>query len=103
MPADIEVEVGIPASKVLPPEGDVITGVLPAGRYVVGDYVGDYSGLMEANAALQTWAETQQVTWDGAVDGDVQTWACRMEEYLTDPDTSPDPVTWVTRLAYKIR
>ena len=96
MNGDLQIEVGWPVAAEIPASDRVGTGTLPAGRYVVGTYVGSYEGLREANAALQEWAESQGLTW--AMHGD--RWDARFESYLSDPETEPDPALWRTDIVY---
>ncbi len=99
MDAELDIELAVPM------EGDVATddrvraGELPAGRYVVMLHVGSYDGLIDANAALQDWAEEHAVRWRKEHGS---TWGGRVERYLTDPSAEPDPSRWETELAYLI-
>ena len=96
MEGDLQIEVGWPVASEIPPDDRVTTGTLPAGRYVVGTHVGPYDGLLDANATLQEWAESQGSTW--AMHGD--RWDARFESYLSDPQTEPDPARWRTEIVY---
>ncbi len=101
------VDVAIPTAGQLTPTDDIVTASLPAGRYASMIYTGNYSGLLEANAALQDWGKANEIDWDyeSQQNGDVTTerWAARIESYITDPETNPDPNTWQTLLMYKLR
>ncbi len=94
-----ELEIGIPTLTEVAGSGRIQGGVLPAGRYVVGIHTGNFDGLIESHAALQEWAALEGLELDVADD----VWAARLESYLTDPEESPDPATWLTELAYKLR
>ena len=96
MDGDLQIEVGWPVAAEIPPDDRVGTGTLPAGRYVVGTHVGPYDGLLEANAELQAWAESQGLTW--AVHG--ERWDARFESYVSDPLIEPDPARWQTEIVY---
>jgi effector-binding domain-containing protein len=98
MDGDLQIEVGWPVPSEVAPGDSVTGGTLPAGRYVVGTYVGPYDGLLDANTELQDWGEQQGVTW--AVEGD--RWLGRFESYLSDPQTEPDPSGWRTDILYLI-
>lgn len=96
MDGDLQIEVGWPVPSEVPSGDGVTSGTLPAGRYVVGTYVGPYDGLLDANTELQGWAEQQGLEW--ALDGD--RWLGRFESYLSDPQTEPDPSAWRTDILY---
>jgi hypothetical protein len=58
-----------------------------------------YDGLIDANAALQDWAEERSIRWrrdHGSA------WGGRVERYLTDPSAEPDSSRWETELAYLV-
>jgi len=96
MDGDLQIEVGWPVATEIPPDDRVGGGTLPAGRYVVGTYVGPYERLLGANAELQEWARSQGLVW--AVHGD--RWDARFESYLSDPLVEPDPARWQTEIVY---
>ena len=103
MAGDLVIEVGVPVSGDVPGGGDIVTGVLPAGRYVSSVHVGHPDQLMDATARLLAWGEDAGVTWD-ATDAPAGTrWGCRLEIYLTDPAEQPDMDQWVTQLAFRLR
>ena len=87
-----------PASQV---EGDdqVRTGLLPAGRYATVVHTGHPDTLVTATRDLLDWAAERGFDWDA----DGNTWGCRLEEYLSDPDEVPDMNEWQTRLAFRLR
>lgn len=97
MGSELEIELGVPVAA--EPTGDerVRAGVLPAGRYITLLHVGPYDGLVQANAALQQWAQERGISWQ--MDDDSR-WRGRVERYLTDPAQQPDPSEWETELAY---
>ncbi len=103
MEAGIPVPVPVPAPA--PVEGDdrVIAGVLPAGRYATVVHVGPYDGLIGAVDNLLQWADSQGLEWDSSSAEDGEHWGCRLEIYLTDPSQQPDPATWQTQLAFRLR
>ena len=80
----------------------MVAGVLPAGRYATLTHVGHPSELMAATKALLDWAAEQGLTWDVTPGEDGDRWACRLENYLTDPSQEPDMSKWVTQLAFKL-
>jgi DNA gyrase inhibitor GyrI len=98
----LEVEVGVPLTEPLVGEGDVIAGVLPAGRYATVSHVGHPDDLLDVTADLLQWATDEGLAWDvrEAPDGDL--WACRLEFYLTNPMEQPDMSKWEEELAFKL-
>jgi effector-binding domain-containing protein len=80
----------------------VVTGVLPAGRYATLTHLGHPSELVAATKALLDWAAEHGLTFDVTPGDDGDRWACRLENYLTDPSQEPDMSKWVTKLAFKL-
>jgi effector-binding domain-containing protein len=100
MEGELEIELGVPAD-VADGEGERIwPGVLPAGRYVVLRHVGPYNGLVASNAALLRWASDQGVALDSRDTPDGTVWRCRVEHYLTNPASEPDPAKWEVDVAF---
>jgi len=99
MASKLDIEVGFPVTAALAGDEHISTGAFPAGRFATADYFGDYSGLMEATAALLDWAKTNRVTWQTSIVNGVERWAARIEFYPTDPAAEPDPAKWQTQLA----
>ena len=102
MARELEMEAGVPVATAVGGDDQMVTGVLPAGRYATLTHVGHPSELMAATKALLDWAAEQGLTWDVTPSEDGDRWACRLENYLTDPDQEPDMSKWVTQLAFKL-
>jgi effector-binding domain-containing protein len=102
MARELEMEAGVPVATAAGGDDQMVTGVLPAGRYATLTHVGHPSELMAATKALLDWAAEQRLTWDVTPSEDGDRWACRLENYLTDPDQEPDMSKWVTQLAFKL-
>jgi len=100
MAAELQIELGVPVGMKIGGGGRILTGVLPAGRYVVLRHVGPYDGLAASNAALQQWAQEQQITLDSRDTPDGMAWRGRVEHYLTNPATEADPSKWEVDVAY---
>ncbi|WP_163510399.1 GyrI-like domain-containing protein [Fodinicola acaciae] len=98
MGRELEMEAGVPTQTPVDPAPEMISGVIPAGRYATVTHVGPPSQLVDATAALLTWADQQGLTWDR----DGERWGCRLEIYQTDPTTQPDVTKWETDLAFKL-
>ena len=102
MAAKLEIEAGVPVAAAVTGDDRVVTGVLPAGRYATLTHVGHPSELVAATGALLDWAAGQGLTFDVTPGDDGEQWACRLENYLTDPEQEPDMSKWVTQLAFKL-
>ena len=102
MARELEMEAGVPVATAISADDQVVAGVLPAGRYATLTHVGHPSELMAATKALLDWAAEQGLAWDVTPSEDGDRWACRLENYLTDPEQEPDMSKWVTQLAFKL-
>ena len=102
MERQLEVEVGVPVQAVVDGDDQVISGVLPAGRFATVIHVGPPDSLMGATAALLDWAADQSLRWDMTVGDDGEHWGARLENYLTDPGEQPDMTKWETELAFRL-
>ena len=104
MMRQLEVENGVPLTAPADATGDgeVISGVLPAGRYATVTHVGHPSELAGATKALLDWAAGQGLTWDMSPGETGERWGSRLEFYLTDPREEPDMSKWITQLAFKL-
>lgn len=102
MARELEMEAGVPVAAATDGDDQMVAGVLPAGRYATLTHVGHPSELMAATKALLDWAAEQGLTWDVTPSEDGDRWACRLENYLTDPEQEPDMSKWVTQLAFKL-
>lgn len=99
---DLEIEFGVPVAAPSVDEGRLVAGVLPAGRYAELTYRGHYDNLIDANAALISWAQQRGHSWDSTIEADGEHFAARLEIYTTDPDQVPDPENWETIVAIKV-
>jgi effector-binding domain-containing protein len=103
MMRELEVEVGVPVAAAVAGDGDVLSGVLAAGRYATVLHVGHPDELMEATRALLDWAAGQGLKWDMSPgDNGEDRWVSRLEFYLTDPSQEPDMNKWETQLAFRL-
>ncbi|HEY5166008.1 MAG TPA: GyrI-like domain-containing protein, partial [Acidimicrobiia bacterium] len=100
MEAQLEVELAVPVRGEVEGDGRVRVDVLPAGRYVTFRHVGSYDGLIASNAALQQWAQEQGIALDSWATERGSAWRGRVEHYVTDPSTEPDPAKWEVDVAY---
>ena len=102
MERQLEVEAGVPVPAVMDGDDQVISGVLPAGRYATVIHVGHPATLVDATAALRDWAAEQGLQWDMTAGDDGEHWGARLEIYQTDPTQQPDPSRWETQLAFRL-
>jgi len=104
MMRQLEVENGVPLTAPVEDtgEGEVISGVLPAGRYATVTHVGHPSELAGTTKALLDWAAARGLTWDMSPGETGERWGSRLEFYLTDPREEPDMSKWITQLAFKL-
>jgi effector-binding domain-containing protein len=102
MARELEVEAGVPVAAAVDGEGDIVSGVLPAGRYATVIHQGHPSELVGATKALLDWAAGQGLSWDASPDGSGERWGARLENYLTDPREEPDMSKWLTELAFRL-
>jgi len=103
MMRELEVEAGVPVAAAVDGYADVLSGVLPAGRYATVTHEGHPDKLVDATGALLDWAAGQGLKWDMSPgDNGEERWGCRLEFYLTDPSEEPDMNKWKTQLAFKL-
>jgi effector-binding domain-containing protein len=98
MDNELELEAGVPVASLVEGTGEIRPGVLPAGRYATVVHTGHPDTLVTATRYLLEWAAERDLEWDS----DGETWGCRLEEYLSDPDEVPDMREWQTRLAFRL-
>ncbi|MGW2561139.1 GyrI-like domain-containing protein [Streptomyces sp. NPDC001514] len=103
MAGESEVEAGVPVTEPPEPEGDIIVGALPAGRYATLRHVGHPDGLFDTITRLREWGTAAGLEWDVITDpSGVERWGCRIESYLTDPRVEPDMNKWEMELAFRL-
>jgi effector-binding domain-containing protein len=102
MPDRVEVEAGVPTMKSVSGEGDVVAGVLPAGRFATVTHLGDYGGLVDTTAELLAWAAEHDEKWDVTDTPRGERWGCRLEVLQTSPRFVPDPAEWRTDLVFRL-
>lgn len=99
MEAGLVLEIGFPVDDLHSGEGEIVTGVLPAGRYARTTYHGHPDGLVDATRDLLAWADDKGLEWDA--DGD--RWTARLEVYKSDPREVPNMADWDTELQFKLK
>lgn len=102
MQGALELECGAPTGAKVAGDARVLAGVLPAGRYATALHTGRYDRLMDATRSLLQWVGEQGLKLDETKTTAGEAFACRLEIYLTDPRTEPNPERWQTELAFKL-
>ncbi|HLU75303.1 MAG TPA: GyrI-like domain-containing protein [Nonomuraea sp.] len=102
MQGDLQVEAGVPVAAPMEGEGDIVPGVIPAGRYAVATHVGHPDQLIGAIHALRGWAAEQGLAFDMTDEPDGEHWGCRLEIYHTNPEEQPDMRKWETELQFRL-
>lgn len=101
MATQLDIELGVPVAIALPGADRISAGALPAGRYATLVYTGVQNGIA-ANAALLDWGARQGIIWQKWATAHGDAWGARIESYLTDPATEPDPAQWATEVAIRL-
>ena len=102
MSAKMDIDVGFVMDRTIPGADRVVADILPAGQYATLLYTGPYKGkgVFKANVALIEWAKENAAVWKISTLVGVEWWASRVEWYLSDPDTEPDPHKYQTMLTF---
>jgi effector-binding domain-containing protein len=84
MERELEVEAGVPVAVRPAADGDVMSGVLPAGRYVTATHAGDADELIGVTAGVFDWAAEHALEWDVSETASGRRWGCRLTVNKTD-------------------
>jgi len=98
----LEVEAGVPVAEPVAGDGDVRSGMLPAGRYATVTHVGHPAELVGVTAALLDWAAQRGLAWDMTPGPEGERWGCRLEVLKTNPAEEPDMNKWETELVFRL-
>ncbi len=99
MKSIMDVEVGLVTHAGLDAQGRIQPGSLPQGKYATLIYRGN--GL-RGNQAIMKWASDHAIRFDPLVAGEVESYTCRYEAYLTDYRIEPRKLLWDVELSIKI-
>ncbi len=99
----LEIEFGVPTEAPVQPDGELVAGVLPAGRYATLTYHGHYDNLIEVTAVLIGWCNLHRYAFDSEQTPEGERFASRLELYPNNPDEVPDPADWETVLMFKLK
>jgi effector-binding domain-containing protein len=100
MEGDLQVEAGVPVAAPVEGEGEIVPGVIPAGRYATETHIGHPDRLIGTIRALRQWADEQGLPFAMTNEPDGEHWRCRLEIYKTNPAEQPDMNTWETELQF---
>lgn len=95
----MDIEFGFPVRKALLDDGQVKSGVLPAGRYASLIFSG---GGISGNRALIEWVRAQGLEFDRWDTEQGDNFRGRYETYLTDPRIEPRKSRWQIEVAIKL-
>lgn len=99
MEGPMDLEVGMITDRPIDGDDRVRPATLPAGDYASLTYV---NHARRANGMLLNWARDQGLTLDRADVPEGDQFACRYEEYLTDPRTERMKTKWQVRLNIRL-
>jgi effector-binding domain-containing protein len=103
MDGELRVEAGVPVDEpIAAADGDVTSGVLPAGTYAVTTHVGHPDELVQVTGDLLAYGDAHGWEWDRHSTPEGDAWGCRLEMLLTDPRVEPDMSRWETQLAFRL-
>jgi len=95
----MDVEVGLMTDSGNVGQGSIKPGSLPKGKFATLIYRGN--GL-RGNQALMKWGVDNGIKFDPLVAGEVESYACRYEAYLTDYRKESRKLLWDVELSIKI-
>jgi predicted transcriptional regulator YdeE len=96
----ISVVVGYIVDEVIETKSAFISGLLPAGQYVVYTVMGSYDLLLDANKHIQQWVKSQGLQFKTQAVSNGFDWAARYELYLIGRESEKDPDKWKTEIRY---
>ena len=99
MTSMMDVEVGLVTNLGIIDQERIKPGLLPKGRYATLVYRGN--GL-RGNQALMKWATDHEIKFDPLITGEVESYTCRYEAYLTDYRIESRKLLWDVELSIKI-
>lgn len=88
----VDVEAGFPVAQPITPSGTVVPGELPEGRIVEAVHVGPFDTLRDTYAELERYMDQAKLPRAPVM------W----ENYLSNPETEPDPANWRTEICWPI-
>lgn len=99
----IEMEFGVPVARAQDSRDDMVSGILPAGRYAEITYFGPYDDLIAVNGVLIGWARHAGLTFDARKTADGEWFANRLEVYHNSSEEEPDHQKLQTIVTIKLK
>ncbi|MBX3583485.1 MAG: hypothetical protein KF810_16485 [Rhizobiaceae bacterium] len=100
---ELEMEFGIEIQFAQATTGELLSGILPAGRYAELTFVGPYSYLTNVNGALIDWSRQRGLEFDKHSDADGDHFVSRVEFYPNGPQDEPDADKLKSIVAIKLK
>ncbi|KGF66741.1 hypothetical protein LL06_26390 [Hoeflea sp. BAL378] len=99
----LDVEAGVPVTRMGQDSDSIKFGTLPAGAFVTMRWHGHPDKLEPVTGLLIGWVRLteQPLDMEESPRGDL--FACRLEIFEIGPDEEPDMNKWVTQLAFKLK
>lgn len=100
---ELEIEFGFEVDAPVSTAGELLSGLLPAGRYAELTFFGPYRHLYKVNGALIDWSRAQGLVFDATEAPDGDHFTSRVEFYPNGPADEPDPEKLKTVVAIKLK
>jgi effector-binding domain-containing protein len=98
----VDVSIGWPVMQIIDAGASMESAALPAGKYASLIYTGVENGIA-GNEQLISWARNQGTLFDAWPLHEGEGFSGRVEYMLDGPEDNPDPSTWRTEVAIKIK
>ncbi len=98
----ITIDVGFPIDSAHSKPEHIQFGSFPDGKYASVMHTGDYKQLMNAHVYLEKFIKSNNLTADEQLSDDGIEWGCRVEVYMTEPDTTPVE-EWKTEVLFLLK
>ncbi len=86
------VDVGVLVVSAIKENNRIVAGIFPAGKYLITNYIGNYSNLNLVHSEIERWREKNKIRFQGT----------RTDFYPIDPATEPNPDKWQTIITAQI-
>ncbi len=100
--AIVEVSIGWPISQIVNAPSSMESAALPGGNYACLTFTGVENGIA-GNEQLISWASSLNQLFDAWPVPNGEGFSGRVEYMLYGPEDDPDPSTWRTEVAIKIK
>jgi effector-binding domain-containing protein len=100
---ELEIEFGFEVDRPVATSGELLSDMLPAGRYAELEFLGPYRHLYKVNGALIDWSRERGLLFDATEAPDGDHFASRVEFYPNGPDDEPDPDKLKTIVSIKLK